>query len=122
MAQAERPELSARREAPDVLFTHLMNQDTINPTMVGKSGTGRGRAQPPKLSRGRLIGYARVSKYDQDLNLQIDALEKGGCRGDRIFVDKVSGARSQRLGLMVDGAAMHVEGLALSPKEDLTMR
>ena len=55
--------------------------------------------QPPKLPRGRIIGYARVSKYDQDLNLQIDALKKGGCRGDRIFVDKVSGARSQRPGL-----------------------
>ena len=39
---------------------------------------------PPK---GRTIGYARVSKYDQDLNLQIDALKKGGCRRDRIFVD-----------------------------------
>jgi DNA invertase Pin-like site-specific DNA recombinase len=67
--------------------------------MVGKSGTGRDQVQPPKLPRGRLIGYARVSKYDQDLNLQIDALKKGGCRRDRIFVDKVSGTRSQRPGL-----------------------
>jgi DNA invertase Pin-like site-specific DNA recombinase len=99
MIQTERPGFSVRREASDVLFAHLRNQGTINPTMVGQSGTGRGRAQPPKLSRGRSIGYARVSKYDQDLNLQIDALEKGGCRRDRIFVDKVSGTRSQRPGL-----------------------
>jgi DNA invertase Pin-like site-specific DNA recombinase len=33
------------------------------------------------------------------LNLQVDALKKGGCRRDRIFVDKVSGTRSQRPGL-----------------------
>jgi DNA invertase Pin-like site-specific DNA recombinase len=99
MIQTERPGFSARREAPDVLFAHLRNQGTINPTMVGKSGTGRGQVQPPKLPGGRIIGYARVSKYDQDLNLQIDALKKGGCRRDRIFVDKVSGTRSQRPGL-----------------------
>ena len=53
----------------------------------------------PEPPNGRLIGYARVSKYDQDLNLQIDALKKGGCRRDRIFVDKVSGTRSRRPGL-----------------------
>ena len=53
----------------------------------------------PEPLRGRLIGYARVSKYDQDLDLQIDALKKGGCRRDRIFVDKVSGTRSRRPGL-----------------------
>jgi DNA invertase Pin-like site-specific DNA recombinase len=54
---------------------------------------------PPESPRKRIIGYARVSKYDQDLSLQMDALKKGGCRRDQIFVDKVSGARSQRPGL-----------------------
>ena len=53
----------------------------------------------PEPPNGRLIGYAWVSKYDQDLNLQIDALKKGVCRRDRIFVDKVSGTRSRRPGL-----------------------
>jgi len=47
----------------------------------------------------RLIGYARVSTHDQELNLQIDALEKVGCLKEYIFVDKVSGAKSSRPGL-----------------------
>ncbi len=67
--------------------------------MADESGTGPGRLRPPEPPRGRIIGYARVSKYDQDLNLQIDALKKGGCRRDRIFVDKVSGTRFRRPGL-----------------------
>jgi DNA invertase Pin-like site-specific DNA recombinase len=46
---------------------------------------------------GKMIGYARVSTADQDLALQIDALETVGCT--RIFEDKISGAKSVRKGL-----------------------
>ena len=46
-----------------------------------------------------LIGYARVSRETQDLQLQLDAIEKAGCKKDKIFVDKISGAKHERPGL-----------------------
>ena len=44
-----------------------------------------------------LIGYARVSTQDQNLDLQSEALTKAGC--ERIFNDKISGSRTERPGL-----------------------
>ena len=48
---------------------------------------------------GRLIGYARVSTADQDLQRQIETLQHAGCQDDQIFRDIASGARTARPGL-----------------------
>jgi DNA invertase Pin-like site-specific DNA recombinase len=45
------------------------------------------------------IGYARVSTKKQDLDRQIHALQEAGIPTDRIYVDKKSGATTDRPGL-----------------------
>jgi len=44
-----------------------------------------------------LVGYARVSTIEQNVTLQIDELKKMG--REKIFRDKVSGAKKERPGL-----------------------
>jgi DNA invertase Pin-like site-specific DNA recombinase len=47
----------------------------------------------------RLVGYARVSTGAQDLDLQLDSLERHGVAKGLIFTDKASGATRERPGL-----------------------
>ena len=42
----------------------------------------------------KIFGYARVSTVDQNLDTQIDLLEKFGC--NKIFQDKITGMAIQR--------------------------
>src|SRR5215471_4672340 len=46
-----------------------------------------------------LIGYTRVSKNEQNLDLQRDALLKAGCSEINIFTDKITGTKAERKGL-----------------------
>jgi DNA invertase Pin-like site-specific DNA recombinase len=43
------------------------------------------------------FGYARVSTLEQNLNLQVDALNTAGC--EEIITDEISGSTVERLGL-----------------------
>jgi len=43
------------------------------------------------------FGYARTSKLEQNLDLQIDELKKAGCK--KIMTDKISGSVAERPGL-----------------------
>lgn len=40
-----------------------------------------------------------AANYFQEVHLQVDALEKAGCAANMIFMDKISGAKSERPGL-----------------------
>lgn len=44
------------------------------------------------------IGYARISTFDQNLDLQQDVLARAGC--EKVFTDTASGAKDDRAGLI----------------------
>jgi DNA invertase Pin-like site-specific DNA recombinase len=46
-----------------------------------------------------LIGYARVSTNEQNLDLQRDALRKAGVSSKNLYTDKITGTKSERPGL-----------------------
>lgn len=45
-----------------------------------------------------IIGYARVSTTEQNIDLQTDALQKAGC--EKIITDCISGSVTERVGLI----------------------
>jgi DNA invertase Pin-like site-specific DNA recombinase len=46
-----------------------------------------------------LVGYARVSRNEQNLDLQVDSLKKAGCSEKNTFTDKITGTKAERTGL-----------------------
>jgi DNA invertase Pin-like site-specific DNA recombinase len=48
------------------------------------------------IKMGFLVGYARVSTEDQNLDLQTDALLAAGVKPDNLHVEKISGASAKR--------------------------
>jgi DNA invertase Pin-like site-specific DNA recombinase len=46
-----------------------------------------------------LIGYARVSTNEQNLDLQRDALKKAGVSSKNLYSDKITGTKQERPGL-----------------------
>lgn len=50
-----------------------------------------------------LVGYARVSTAEQNLDLQLEALRGAGC--ERLFGDRIGGDHAERPGLAAGMAA-----------------
>lgn len=54
------------------------------------------RPKTEKQPEGFLVGYARVSTQDQNLDLQIEALRKAGVKEDNLHVEKLSATSKNR--------------------------
>jgi predicted site-specific integrase-resolvase len=47
-------------------------------------------------NRRMKYGYARISTIDQNADMQLKALQRAGCKPDKIFKDERSGATTKR--------------------------
>src|SRR5579875_1774723 len=68
-----------------------------NPVRISTAKFGDPARVPWPARSGMLIGYARVSTDDQNLDLQRDALRLAGC--EKVYEDRMSGAKAARPGL-----------------------
>ena len=75
---------------------HMCNKPTAS---TSSAETSHQPVPQQPYEAPRLVGYVRVSTDDQNLSLQIDALTKHGISKPQIFMDKLSGAQSDRPGL-----------------------
>ncbi|MGB4191436.1 MAG: recombinase family protein [Rickettsiales bacterium] len=66
------------------------------------------------------IGYARVSTNNQDLKLQIEALENAGCK--KIYSELVSGKNNKRAALLEMLDALRTEDIVVVYKIDRIAR
>lgn len=67
-----------------------------------------------------IIGYARVSTQDQNLDAQLEALKAAGC--ERIFSEKISGKSSERRELKKLQAQLRPDDIIIVTKLDRLAR
>ena len=64
--------------------------------MAKRERVARLKQPKPPADGTRLIGYARVSTEDQNLEMQLDALRKAGVMDDNLYFEARSGVSSKR--------------------------
>jgi len=74
------------------------NLSTIVPVVLLAEWGRRGvkKRNIVQLPKNRLVGYARVSTAEQNLDMQIDALKAAGVLDDNLHVEKVSSVAARR--------------------------